>query len=79
MNAMIGNGIYRCGCQVFQTGTGNLGISWCAMHEAASPRCAAHPHVTPRCPACAGARGGSKKSEAKARAAQRNARLRYEP
>jgi len=34
-NPMIGNGKYRCGCEVWTTPQGNLGITWCRTHDQA--------------------------------------------
>jgi hypothetical protein len=40
-NAMIGNGKYACGCEVWTTPQGNLGITWCRVHDGPCPECAA--------------------------------------
>jgi len=32
LNSIIGNGKYTCGCEVWTTIQGNLGITWCRTH-----------------------------------------------
>jgi hypothetical protein len=39
-----------------------------------APTCPTHPHVLLRCPACAGGKGGARRTPAQARASRRNGR-----